>query len=62
MNNRNAGEMHSIREGWSDEERENRRRVAAAIQLRLRQLVELSKLIHGKQESENRQMAMASAC
>ena len=29
MNNRTTGEMTSIRVGWSDEERENRRRVAA---------------------------------
>ena len=62
MHNRNTGDMNSIRDGWSNEEKEKRRQVAQSIQLQLRQMLVLNTLVHGEQETENQQTAMASAC
>lgn len=62
MHHSNTGDMSSIRDGWSIEEKEKRRQVAESIQLQLRQIVVLTTLVHGEQETENQQTAMASAC
>ncbi len=61
MENRIVSELNTIRDGWSDSERENRKRLAGAMQLRLRQLVVLAALTAAADESEQR-LAMASAC
>ena len=58
----NGEEQFVIRDGWSDEERENRRELAGVMQLQLRSLVVLSSLSKVKEETDERQMAMASAC
>ena len=61
MENGIVSELDTIRDGWSDSERENRKRLAGAMQLRLRQIVVLAALTAAADESEQRP-AMASAC
>jgi hypothetical protein len=60
MNNRIAGEIKGIREGWSDEEKENRRRVASTMQLQLGQLVAFAERVDCRQQPEARQVSIAS--
>ena len=61
MENGIVSELDTIRDGWSDSERENRKRLAGAMQLRLRQIVVVAALTAPADESEQRP-TMASAC
>jgi hypothetical protein len=54
-------EMNSIRDAWTDSERERRRRLADAMQFQLRQLVGLAALAESGSESEQT-LEMANAC
>lgn len=62
MKSQIASEMDHIRNSWSDAEREDRRNLAGAMLLQLRQVVVLSELAAANHESNKQPIEMASAC
>ncbi len=59
MKNRTLGVMRSIRRGWSESERDQRRKLAGEKQLQLRQLVALAELAGPKRPQTRRTAEMA---
>ncbi len=62
MDSQTDSKMTSIRDSWSEEERESRKHLAGAMQLQLRQLVVLAELRAPSQRQEKQAISVASAC
>ena len=63
MSNRLSRNVSKIRDGWSDQERKERRSLAGAMQLQLRALVVLSELATKDAEREPAEtMPVVTAC
>lgn len=61
MNDQINFQLEAIRERWTDSERENRKRLAAAKQSELRQIVVLDGLTDARNQSDQ-QLEIANAC
>ena len=62
MDSRFDSKVTSIRDSWSEEERETRKLLAGAMQLQLRQLAILAELSTPSPTEEKRSLSVASAC
>ena len=62
MKNEVRDELASVRDSWSEEERQKRRKLACVMQLQIRSLVVLSDLSQPGNARETSELDVASAC
>ena len=62
MSTQMVNNIATIRDAWSEEERQQRKDLAGAMQLQLRALVVLSEISNPREEREKKAVTVANAC